>query len=235
MPTKVKAKHAYSATQGQGVTLTQAASAPAPAAAAPAPIPNPLPAPTPTPVRRATNTATPNHAPVTPPRHRSSQHLDFPSDTESISGDEGHPTTQMPPPPLPPPPRPAPRPHNRGSSSQTASSSDMRVRETAASRSIDRIGEKLQGILDRNWVSEPVEGLRRTAASDMFDPSPKRRKIAIELVQEQEKDRLTNREIVRLIKHFERSTNAADTYSSLKLDEVREQWLEETLEEINLN
>lgn len=93
-------------------------------------------------------------------------------------------------------------------------------RESATSLAIGRIESALGGYL----------AATRAESSSTMDPSPKRRKIAIELAQEQEDDELSDHDMSILVERFRKDTSAADAYTSLSRPGLRKVWVRRLLD-----
>ncbi|KAJ3007619.1 hypothetical protein NUW54_g3478 [Trametes sanguinea] len=136
--------------------------------------------------------------------------------------------------PYTPPPLPSPPPPSLGRkrsaldmTSSTSISTGMLTppitqrspRETAISRSIDRMSEVLANIVG----GPTTEALPDTS----LDSTPKRRRIAVELATHQEEDELSEDDMVELVEVMRRDITAADTYISLSKtkSKLRRAWV----------
>ncbi|KAA1466014.1 hypothetical protein DENSPDRAFT_830747 [Dentipellis sp. KUC8613] len=129
----------------------------------------------------------------------------------------------------PPPPPPAPSLGRKRSAlemSETTSHSSMpsipqrRPRETALSRSIDHMSEVIA-----NMIAAPDPDA--ASMHPALESTPKRRRIAVEMVIQQEDDELSDNDMMELVEVMRRDIAAADTYVSLSKmgDRFRRAWV----------
>ncbi|KAL1944222.1 hypothetical protein VTO73DRAFT_3407 [Trametes versicolor] len=131
----------------------------------------------------------------------------------------------------PPPPPPAPSSGRKRSALERTSSdaspstgtppvSQRLPRETAVSRSIDRMSEVLAAIAAPPSSEVPTE-------ASTLESTPKRRRIAVELAAKQEEEELSDDDMVELVEVIRRDVSAADTYLSLSKtsSKLRRAWV----------
>ncbi|EIW59829.1 uncharacterized protein TRAVEDRAFT_167386 [Trametes versicolor FP-101664 SS1] len=121
------------------------------------------------------------------------------------------------PPPAPPAP-PAPSSGRKRSALEAENSTPSPAgsftaqrspRDTAVSRSIDRMSEVLA------VIAGPSSSGPGASADTSLESTPKRRRIAVELAAKQEEDELSEDDMVELVEVMRRDISAADTYLSL--------------------
>lgn len=129
---------------------------------------------------------------------------------------------------VPPPPPPAPSTGRKRSALETSDSlssltpplvAQRLPRETAVSRSINRMSEVLASLVTPAASELPAETL--------LESTPKRRRIAVELAAKQEEDELSEDDMVELVEVMRRDITAADTYLSLSKtsSKLRQAWV----------
>lgn len=155
------------------------------------------------------------------------------SSTSQDYGESQHPTVS--PSYSPPPAPPAPSSGRKRSALEMSSSSvhtsatfvSQRLpRDTAVSRSIDRMSEVLAGLVTAPTNTDDTSDVA-------LESTPKRRRIAVELAAKQEDEELSDNNMVELIEVMRRDITAADTYLSLSKanERLRCTWVRRVLED----
>ena len=157
-----------------------------------------------------------------------SQEMDPADASQEMRPSDGRSPTPYTPPPAPPAPlgrkRSALEAHDSTSRSVTPTIVPRPPRETAVSRSIDRMSEVLAAAV----AGPSSDGQAETS----LESTPKRRRIAVELAVKQEEDELSENDMVDFIEVIrERSSSIADTYLSLSKggEKIRRAWVRRVL------